>query len=157
MRRWSSCRIVLEWRAAALVCAHIMVKNVFVIPKSSLGSFAICFFPPSVSILPHTFEPLCGIVPWCWLGSLLPRPLLPPWPAALAPPPPPHQHLPFTPHDHILPAGARHRGEVLRILRSKTSRTGGIIPSMRTEGHNRFRLTLVVSTSLPNPLNCGCL
>lgn len=135
MRHLSSCRIVLECRAVALLCAHIMVKNVFVIPKSSLGSFAICFFPPSVSILPHTFEPLCGIVPWCWLGSLLPRPLLASWPAALPPHhlPTHHQHLPFTPHNHILPAGARHRDEVLRILQGKTSRIGGIIASIWTD------------------------
>ena len=46
--------------------------------------FYFCFFFPT-SILPHTFEPLCGIVPWSWLGSLLPRPRLPPGQLAHAP------------------------------------------------------------------------
>lgn len=72
-------------------------KECFCHSKKSTGPFchSFLFHPPS--ILTHTFEPLCGIVPCCWLGSLLPRPLLPSWPAGSTPPPHHYQHLPFTP------------------------------------------------------------
>lgn len=77
------------------VCVPISqcCKECFCRSKGSLGSFCFfffyfCFFPSS-SILPHTFEPLCGIVPWSWLGSLLPRPLLPPGQLAHTPHSPP--------------------------------------------------------------------
>lgn len=61
------------------VCVPIMqcCKECFCRSKGLLASFACSsssssvFFLPS-SILPHTFEPLCGIVPWSWLGSLAP-------------------------------------------------------------------------------------
>lgn len=72
------------------VCPYCsVVKNVFVVlkvcwaPLLLLLLLLLFFF--STSILPHTFEPLCGIVPWSWLGSLLPRPRLPPGQLAHAP------------------------------------------------------------------------
>ena len=97
------------------VCVPILqfCKECFCLSKGSLGSFASSssstsvFFP--TSILPHTFEPLCGIVPWSWLGSLLPRPPSASWPAGSRPP------------DRMLPAGARLRGKVSRKLRSQGS------------------------------------
>lgn len=38
------------------------------------------------AILPHTFELLCSIVPWSWLGSLIPRSILLPGQLAYARP-----------------------------------------------------------------------
>ena len=72
------------------VCPYCsVVKNAFVVLKVRwapllLLLLLLLFFFPS-SILPHTFEHLCGIVPWSWLGSLLPRPGLPPGQLAHAP------------------------------------------------------------------------
>lgn len=75
------------------VCPYrSVVKNVFVLPKVRWAPLLLHLL---FSILPHTFESLCGIVPWSWLGSLLPRPLLASWPAGSRPPPP----------DRMLPAG----------------------------------------------------
>lgn len=70
-----------ERRAVALLCAHIMVKNVFVIPKSPLGSFAICFFstlypflltPLShcVALYPGAGSGPCSLDPFCLHGQL---------------------------------------------------------------------------------------
>ena len=106
MRHLSWCRVVLGWRVEGgdIVCVCVCVcvpilqccKECFCHSKGSLGSFAsssssssssssTCVFFLPTSILPHTFEPLCGIVPWSWLGSLLPRPRLPPGQLAHAP------------------------------------------------------------------------
>lgn len=110
-----------------LVCARITLKNVFVFPpKSSLGSFChlFCFFfsfSPSVSILPHTFEPLCGIVPWSWLGSLDPF-----CHHGQLAPPPPHLHLlPFTSHppSHTASRGTRSSENSAGLCRSPVSLT----------------------------------
>lgn len=69
----------------ASVCPYY-AKECFCHSKKFTGLLChLFFFSPSISILPHTFEPLCGIVPWSWLGSLLPRPLLPSWPAGSPP------------------------------------------------------------------------
>lgn len=61
-------------------CNAFVTLNVRWAPFASSSSV---FFPSSV--LPHTFEHLCGIVPWSWLGSLIPRPRLPPGQLAHAP------------------------------------------------------------------------
>lgn len=96
MRHLSPCRLGLGecgWRGINsggdaggegryCVCAYCsFVKNAFVVLKVHwaplLFLFLLFLFSPS-SILPHTFEPLCGIVRRSWLGSLLCRPYLPP-------------------------------------------------------------------------------
>lgn len=78
--------------------------------------FYFFFSSPSVSILSRTFEPLCGIVAWSWLGSLDPFCHH----GQLANPPPPPLPLPFTSptippyhhhHHHILPVGATRSSE----------------------------------------------
>lgn len=84
-----------DGRGGDIVCVCVCVpilqccKECFCRSKGLLGSFASSSSSTSVffssSILPHTFEPLCGIVPWSWLGSLLPRPRLPPGQLAHAP------------------------------------------------------------------------
>lgn len=104
------------------VCVPILqsCKEFFCRSKGSLGSFASSSSVfSSLSILPHTFEPLCGIVPWSWLGSLLPRPLLPPGQLAHAPLPP----------DRMLPAGARLRG-LQKAL--KPGKPESLLPQFRT-------------------------
>lgn len=71
--------------SGACVCPYYG-KECFCHSKKSTGLFCHLFLFHPLSILTHTFEPLSGIVPWCWLGSLLPRPLQPSWPAGLSPP-----------------------------------------------------------------------
>lgn len=78
------------WDDIVFVCVCILqfLKNVFVVLKVCWASLVLlflllCLFPRS--ILPHTFELLCGIVPRSWLGSLVPGPRLPLGQLALAP------------------------------------------------------------------------
>lgn len=75
-----------------------VVKNVFVVLKvlwASLHLLLLFYSPLPSFILPHTFELLSSIVPWSWLGSLLPRPLLLPGQLAHARP---HRALPAGGH-----------------------------------------------------------
>lgn len=95
-----------------------VVKNVFVVlkvlwaPLLLLLILLFSFFFPS-SILPHTFELLFSIVPWSWLGSLLPRPLLLPGQLAHA-----------RPH-RVLPAGGMAQRQGLQ----KALKPGGLAPA----------------------------
>lgn len=78
------------------VCQYGRVeKNAFVVLK-------VRWAPSSSSILLHTFEPLCVIVPWSWLCTRLPQTPSASWPVGSPPPPPP-----TPPPDPMLPAGGK--------------------------------------------------
>lgn len=134
----------------ALLCAHIMVKNVFVIPKSSLGSFAICFF--FHPLYPFFLTPLshcvalyhgagsgpCSLDPFCLHGQLPypPHPTHHPPPTSTYPSPPP-------PRSHTASGGTAQR----RGLENP--------PKQDEQDGCIARLTLAVYMWSPSPLSRG--